>query len=79
VTTLPKATLEAFEDHGQVAATVDRDVEEAALTLGDLGAIDVDLELLTDKLERDGIVQFARSVDAVVERIRASSPSTLAA
>jgi transaldolase len=79
VTTLPKSTLEAFEDHGQVLATLDRDVEEAALTLGDLGAVGVDLELLTDELERDGVAQFARSFDAVVERIRASSPSTLAA
>jgi transaldolase len=79
VTTLPKSTLEAFEDHGQVSATLDRDVEEAALTLGDLEALGVDLELLTDKLERDGVAQFARSFDAVVERIRASSPSTLAA
>jgi transaldolase len=79
VTTLPKSTLEAFEDHGQVSATLDRDVEEAALTLGDLEAVGIDLELLTDRLERDGVAQFARSFDAVVERIRASSPSTLAA
>ncbi len=79
VTTLPKTTLEAFEDHGLVAETLDRDVEQAALTLADLAGLGVDLELLTYNLERDGVAQFARSFDAAVERIRASSRSALAA
>ncbi len=79
VTTLPKTTLEAFEEHGQVAATLERDVEEAELSLGDLAALGVDLRRLTDELERDGIAQFARSFDAVVERIRALGERPLAA
>jgi transaldolase len=79
VTTVPKTTLEAFEDHGQVAATLERDVEEAELSLGDLAAIGVDLRDLTDELERDGIARFARSFDAVVERIGATTKRRLAA
>jgi len=79
VTTLPKTTLEAFEEHGQVAATLERDVEEAELSLGDLAALGVDLRRLTDELERDGIAQFARSFDAVVEGIRALGERPLAA
>ena len=79
VTTLPKTTLEAFEEHGQVAATLERDVEEAELSLGDLAALGVDLRRLTDELERDGIAQFARAFDAVVERIRALGERPLAA
>jgi transaldolase len=78
ITTLPQTTLEAFEDHGHVARTLERDVEREALVLSDLAAIGLDLERLTDDLEREGIAQFARSFDAVVERIR-TSPSSLAA
>jgi len=79
VTTVPKTTLEAFEDHGQVAATLERDVEVAELRLGDLAALGVDLRDLTDELERDGIARFARSFDAVVERIGATTKRRLAA
>jgi transaldolase len=79
VTTLPKTTLEAFEDHGQVAATLQRGVEEAELSLGDLAALGLDLRRLTDELERDGIAQFARSFDAVVDRTRAVGERLLAA
>jgi hypothetical protein len=34
-----------------------------------LGVFGIDLERLTDGLERDGIEQFARSVESVVELI----------
>jgi transaldolase len=79
VTTLPKTTLEAFEDHGQVAATLERELEEAELSVGDLAALGLDLGRLTDELERDGIAQFARSFDVVVERVRALGERPLAA
>jgi len=74
-----KTALEAFEDHGQVAATLERGVEEAELSMGDLVALGLDLGQLTDELERDGIAQFARSFDAVVERVRALGERPLAA
>jgi transaldolase len=69
VTTLPQATLEAFEAHGRVAETLARDVERTALTLSDLADAGLDLERLTDELERDGIDQFSRSQDALEARI----------
>jgi transaldolase len=69
VTTLTEATLEAFEDHGRVDNTLVRDVERAALTLGDLATAGLDLERLTSRLERDGIDQFARSIHAHAARI----------
>jgi transaldolase len=69
VTTLPQATLEAFEAHGRVADTLACDVERAALTLSDLADAGLDLERLTDALERDGIDRFARSLDALEARV----------
>jgi transaldolase len=79
VTTLPRTTLEAFEDHGRVEATLTRDVEEAALTLEDLAALGIDLGRLTDRLERDGVSKFAHAVEAVVEVIESRARRAVAA
>jgi transaldolase len=79
VTTLPETTLTAFEDHGRVAATIERQVEAAAEVIHAFAHAGIDLRRLTDELERDGIAQFARSLDAVVERIRVLSQTSLAA
>jgi transaldolase len=79
VTTLPEATLTAFEDHGRVAPTLDRQVDDAARVMHDLADAGIDLQRLTGDLERDGIAQFARSYDAVVERIRAIGERPVAA
>jgi transaldolase len=79
VTTLPRTTLEAFEDHGRVEATLTRDVEESALTLDDLAALGIDLGRLTERLERDGVSQFARSDEAVVELIQSRTQRAVAA
>jgi transaldolase len=79
VTTLPQATLEAFEGHGRVAKTLARDVERAALTLDDLALAGLDLKRLTDELEQAGIAQFARSLDALEAGISSSQPQAKAA
>jgi transaldolase len=69
VTTLPESTLEAFEDHGRVDATLSRDVERAALAFDDLAAVGIDVGALTQLLELDGVDRFARSREAAVSRI----------
>jgi transaldolase len=78
VTTLPEATLVAFEDHGHVESTLTENVEIAWRTLNELALLGIDLQALTDELERDGIDQFQASHAAVIERIR-SSPLARAA
>jgi transaldolase len=79
VTTLPETTLTAFEDHGRVAPTIERQVEAAAEVIHAFADAGIDLRRLTGELERDGIAQFARSLDAVVERIRVLGQTSLAA
>jgi transaldolase len=79
VTTLPQATLEAFADHGQVEATLARDIERAELILGDLAALGIDLDRLTNELEREGVLRFAHSVEAVVQIIESRDQDALAA
>ncbi len=79
VTTLPETTLTAFEDHGHVAETLTRGVDHAERTLRELGKAGVDLERLTATLEREGVAQFARSLEAVVQLIDSRGRTALAA
>ena len=63
VNTLPDATLEAFEDHGTVARTVDADPEAARAVLADVSAVGVDLADVARVLEEEGVAAFIASFD----------------
>jgi transaldolase len=69
VNTLPPATLEAFRDHGEVARTVDKDVDAARRTIADLEAAGISLRDVTEKLLRDGIQSFQKSFDGLLVRL----------
>jgi len=65
VNTLPDATLEAFDDHGTVARTVDADVEGARHVWHLLGEL-VDLEEVARVLEAEGVTAFEKSFDELL-------------
>lgn len=62
VNTIPEATLEAFEDHGTVARTIDADVEGARSTWAAVGSL-VDLDDVSEVLETEGVAAFEKSFD----------------
>jgi transaldolase len=64
VNTMPPATLEAFRDHGEVARTVDADLDRARRTITELEGLGIFLQRVTDKLLVDGIASFQKSFDA---------------
>ncbi|HEU5433990.1 MAG TPA: transaldolase [Thermomicrobiales bacterium] len=66
VNTMPRATIQAFLDHGVVARTVDQDVDAARQTMADLAAAGVDMTAVTDQLEDEGIAAFAKSYDSLL-------------
>ncbi len=66
VNTLPDATIEAFEDHGTVARTVDDGVDEARSVLEGLAEVGVDLEDVTRQLEVEGVAAFEKSFDELL-------------
>jgi transaldolase len=70
VNTMPDHTLHAFADHGDVDRTVDADPSTAARTLADAETAGVDLESVTDELEREGVKSFCGSYDQLLECIR---------
>ncbi|MFN0092759.1 MAG: transaldolase [Acidimicrobiales bacterium] len=66
VNTLPESTLEAFEDHGTVARTVDADPAGAEAVWQALAAVGVDLADVAGRLEREGVSSFAKSFDELI-------------
>lgn len=66
VNTMPPATLEAFRDHGITARTVDGDPEGAERLLGELRALGIDLDQVTDQLLTEGLASFQKSFDTLI-------------
>ena len=66
VNTLPDATLEAFEDHGTVARTVDADPAAAHVVLHDVTEVGVDLDDVARVLEEEGVSAFVKSFDELL-------------
>lgn len=69
VNTLPEPTLEAFEDHGRVARTIDADVDAAGEALADLDGAGVDLAEVAEVLEAEGVASFAKSFDELLDTL----------
>jgi transaldolase len=71
ITTLPEPTIAAFEDHGTLAATITRGVEDAQATLERLAEVGVDLGEVARVLEAEGVAAFAKSYDGLLSLLQA--------
>jgi len=71
VNTLPDATLEAFVDHGTVARTIDTDEaqEDTDQALDGLARAGVDLDDVTELLEKEGVEAFEASYDDLLSTL----------
>jgi transaldolase len=69
VNTIPPATYAAFKDHGMAKATLDGGVEEAARQVRKLGELGIDLNAITDTLEKEGVDAFAKSFNNLLGAI----------
>jgi transaldolase len=61
VNTMPLNTVEAFADHGVARRTVDQDVEAAHQDLRTLAELGIDMDAVTDQLQREGVDKFIKS------------------
>jgi transaldolase len=73
VNTLPDATIEAFEDHGTIARTVDADFDGAQRVLDDLASVGVDLDDVSRVLEEEGVASFTKSFDELITALETKS------
>ena len=79
VDTMPEETIEAFQDHGEVAPTLEQGVDEAKRVFEEIQQAGVDYDDVTDTLEREGVEKFADSFAELLEGIRAKSGELAAA
>ncbi len=69
VNTMPPETLTAFLDHGAVAQTLTSGVKRAKSQLTQLRDLGIDFDEITQKLQDDGVVAFARSFESLLRSI----------
>jgi transaldolase len=72
VNTMPEETIRAFQDHGRVEPTLERDLDEARQVFDDLERAGVDYGDVVETLEREGVEKFSDSFDELLEGIQAS-------
>jgi transaldolase len=73
VNTMPDETIEAFQDHGEVAPTLEQGIDEAKRVFEQVEEAGVDYADVTDTLEREGVEKFSDSFAELLEGIRAKS------
>jgi transaldolase len=71
VNTMPEETIEAFQDHGKVELTLERDLDEAHRVFERIAEAGVDYDDLVAVLEREGVEKFADSFAELLEGVRA--------
>jgi transaldolase len=69
VNTMPRETIDAFQDHGRVERTLDRDVDDARRMLERFAEAGVDYDDVVATLEREGIEKFVASVNQLLKGI----------
>lgn len=83
VNTMPMETIDAYRDHGRPEASLERDLDAAREVLRQLAAVGIDIDAVTDQLEREGVEKFNRPFDDLMntlaerrERARVSAPAS---
>jgi len=71
INTMPEETIEAFQDHGEVALTLEHGVDEARRVFEEIEAAGVDVDDVTRVLEEEGVQKFADSFHELLDGIRA--------
>jgi transaldolase len=71
VNTMPKETIEAFQDHGEVRPTLEEGLDEARQLFDELARAGIDYDDVTRVLEEEGVQKFADSFDELLDGIRA--------
>jgi transaldolase len=69
VNTIPRATLDAFADHGEVRRTVDTDVDAAHAELATLKELGIDLERVTNQLLVEGVEKFSKAYNQMLTAV----------
>ena len=79
VNTMPRETIEAFQEHGEVALTLEDGIDEAKQVFEQVAEAGVDYDDVTDTLEREGVQKFIDSFTELLDGIAAKRGQLAAA
>ena len=79
VNTMPQETIEAFQDHGQVAPTLEQGLDEAERVFEQIAEAGVDYDDVVSVLETEGVQKFADSFGELLDGIGAKRGALAAA
>jgi transaldolase len=70
VNTMPQETIEAFQDHGRVADTLERGLEQAHRLFDDLADVGIDYDDVVRVLEEEGVHKFIDSFTELLDGVQ---------
>jgi transaldolase len=79
VNTMPRETVEDFQDHGKVDDTLERDVDGARRTLEAFAEAGVDYDDVVQTLEREGVEKFSDSFAKLIDGVARKRDQLVAA
>jgi transaldolase len=71
VDTMPEETIVAFQDHGEVALTLEQDLDEAKRVFEQIAEAGVDYDDVVAVLEQEGVQKFSDSFAELLDGVRA--------
>jgi transaldolase len=69
INTIPIETLNAFNDHGKAGNRLEDDLDKATKVLAQLKENDIDVDIITQKLEDEGIEKFNKAYNKLLKAI----------
>ena len=66
INTMPPETLKAYRDHGEPASQLEKGIQEAHQVLDGLRHTGIDLDVLTQQLEDEGVSKFSKAFEQLM-------------
>jgi transaldolase len=79
VNTMPRETIEDFQDHGKAQDMLERDVEGAKQTLEAFADAGIEYDDVVDVLEKEGVEKFAKSFRELLDGVAGKRDELVAA
>lgn len=78
VNTMPPATMDAYRDHGTPRATLEEGIDDARRTVEQLARAGIDLNVIGEELQDEGVKLFAKSFEDLRDVISARRKALVA-
>ena len=70
INTLPMETVAAYRDHGQPAIRLEDHIEKAQQVIDSLDDVGLDLNAITDQLEKEGVQKFSAAYNTLFDNLK---------